>query len=128
MSPLRTATYMSNMVYPSLFLLVFSSLAPAALAQLPPPNAQLNELVSSGQYQRAWEIANANVEMWEGDTQFDLLYGIAALESGRPNEAVYALQRAVATAQTSLVRGAGPSKLAPGKGLGAKKCGEMTVS
>jgi len=104
MSPLRTANYMSNMVYLSLFLLAVSSLAPAALAQLPPPNAQLNELVSTGQYQRAWEIASANVEVWEGDTQFDLLYGIAALESGRPNEAVFALQRAVATAQTSLVR------------------------
>lgn len=95
---------MSNKIYLSLFLLTANSFGPVALAQLPPPNAQLNELVSTGQYQQAWQIANANVEVWEGNTQFDLLYGIAALETGHANDAVFALQRVVVSAETPLVR------------------------
>lgn len=77
---------------------------PVALAQLPPPSAQLDDLITAGQYQQAYEIATANLEIWEGDTQFDFLYGIAAIESGYPNEAVFALERVIQTAEDATLR------------------------
>ena len=78
--------------------------APIARAQLPPPSAQLDQLISAGQYQQAYAIASANLEVWEGDTQFDFLYGIAAIESGFPNEAVFALERVIQTAENATFR------------------------
>lgn len=74
------------------------------LAQVPPPSAQLDDLITAGQYQQAYEIASGNLEAWEGDTQFDFLYGIAAMESGFPNEAVFALERVVLTAEDPTLR------------------------
>ena len=77
---------------------------PVALAQLPPPSAQLDDLVTAGQYQQAYDIASANLEEWEGDTQFDFLYAIAAIEAGFPNEAIFALDRVIQTAEDATLR------------------------
>ncbi|MDP2141015.1 MAG: hypothetical protein Q8L20_09400 [Gammaproteobacteria bacterium] len=90
-----------------LFLLVLAAgglRASLALAQLPPPSAQLDQLISSGQYQQAYDIATTNLTVWEGDIQFDFLYGIAALESGYPNEAIFAFERVVQTADNATLR------------------------
>ncbi|MEX1197274.1 MAG: porin family protein [Pseudohongiellaceae bacterium] len=59
----------------------------------PPPVDRLDALVTEGEYQQAYELANSELFEWEGDPEFDLLYGLAALESGNPNEAVFALER-----------------------------------
>ena len=54
---------------------------------------QLDELVSAGRYQEAYDYALANIDQYEGEPEFDFLLGLAAMDSGRPTEAVFALER-----------------------------------
>lgn len=68
------------------------------------PSAEMNSLVNSGQYQQAFDMGTANLEEWEGDPEFDFAYGLAALESGNPNEAVFALERVAATSTDGVLR------------------------
>lgn len=84
----------------------FASLAaPLVFGQEnPPPTAQLNELVSAQRYEEAYALAISNLETWEGDTDFDFLFGIAAIESGYPNESVYAFERVANTAPRNVTR------------------------
>ena len=51
-----------------------------------PPNTQLNALIEAQRYEDAYILATSDLEAWEGDTDFDFLYGIAAIESGYANE------------------------------------------
>lgn len=90
----------------AILVLMTASLASSlALAQAtPPPKQQLDELISAGNYNQAYALATSNLTLWEGDTQFDFLYGIAAIESGRPNEAVFAFQRVANTASNNVTR------------------------
>lgn len=69
-----------------------------------PPNAQLNELISAERYEEAYALALTELEAWEGDTDFDFLYGIAAIESGNANESVYAFERVATTAPLNVTR------------------------
>lgn len=55
--------------------------------------AQLNLLIAQGQFPQAYTLAQANLFDLEGEPEFDFLYGLAALESGRPDEAVFAFER-----------------------------------
>ena len=68
------------------------------------PSAELDRLITAGQYAQALELGDDNLEDWEGDPEFDFLYGLAALESGSPNEAVFALERVAATATDGILR------------------------
>ena len=70
------------------------------------PTTEMNDLVSVEQYQQAYDIGFVNLEEWGGggDTEFDFIYGLAALESGNANEAVYALERVTATSTDSTLR------------------------
>lgn len=77
----------------------------AALGQdNPPPNTQLNDLISAQRYTDAYALATSDLEVWEGDTDFDFLYGIAAIESGFANESVYAFERVANTAPRKVTR------------------------
>lgn len=67
------------------------------------PSAELDALITAGQYERALVLGDENLEEWEGDPEFDFLYGLAALEAGSPNDAVFALERVAATAGNSEV-------------------------
>lgn len=71
---------------------------PCGWAQTPPPNQELNQLIGAGQFEQAYQLAISNLTEWEGDTEFDFIYGIAAIESGSPNEAVFAFERVALTA------------------------------
>ncbi|MES2604141.1 MAG: porin family protein [Pseudomonadota bacterium] len=53
----------------------------------------LNQLVTANRYQEAYALADQLMEEHEGEPEFDFLYGLAALETGRPNEAVFAFER-----------------------------------
>jgi tetratricopeptide (TPR) repeat protein len=73
-----------------------------ALAAVAPVQAQeptdpvvrnLNDLVSRGRYEEAYALATQNMDQYEGEPEFDFLYGLAAMDSGRPTEAVFALER-----------------------------------
>ena len=61
-------------------------------------------MITAGQYAQALELGDANLEDWEGDAEFDFLYGLAALEAGSPNEAVFALERVAATSTDGILR------------------------
>ena len=88
-----------------LSLLVAGLLPDLAFAQsAPPPIESLNEMISAGRYAEAYALADSNLTEWEGDTDFDFLYGIAAIESGNPNEAVFAFQRVANTASRTVTR------------------------
>jgi tetratricopeptide (TPR) repeat protein len=58
-----------------------------------PALENLNQLVSENRFADAYEAAQALLGEFEGDPEFDFLYGISALETGRPNEAVFAFER-----------------------------------
>jgi len=55
--------------------------------------AALQRLLEEGAYARAFSAAEADSAEAAGDPAFDYLYGLAALESGGANLAVYALER-----------------------------------
>lgn len=59
-------------------------------------NEEINQRLNTGQSQSAYELANAHRNEMEGDPEFDLLYGTAALNSGHLSEGVLALERVVA--------------------------------
>ncbi len=53
----------------------------------------LEALVETAQYQAAYELAKSQELDLAGEPQFDFLYGLAALETGHPQLAVFALER-----------------------------------
>lgn len=53
----------------------------------------LNELVTQTRYEEAYIFATQHMADYEGEPEFDFLLGLAAMESGRPTEAVFALER-----------------------------------
>ncbi len=57
--------------------------------------AQMNALLEMGRYQEAYILGQSGLFDYEGETNFDFAYGLAALESGRPDEAVFAFERFV---------------------------------
>ena len=84
-------------------LVVLSQFHSSASAQQSPIE-EMDSLVSAGNYQAAYDLGTQNLAEWEGDSQFDFLYGLAALESGNANEAVFALERVAATTTDNLAR------------------------
>lgn len=76
-------------------VVVLLATAEPMLAQEPtdPVVRQLNDLVTRGQYDEAYAYARENLDEYEGEPEFDFLLGLAAMDSGRPTEAVFALER-----------------------------------
>lgn len=95
---------MSNPRLLLLLILPFAFQFQAHSAESSTPYAEMDSLITANQYQEAYELGQASLEEWEGDPNFDFLYGLAALESGNSNESVYALERVAATATNSLLR------------------------
>ncbi len=68
--------------------------APAMAQELTDPILiQLNDLVTRGRYEEAYNFAIQNLDEYEGDPNFDFLYGLAAMDSGHATESVFALER-----------------------------------
>ncbi len=63
----------------------------------------LEKLVKQQKYSLAYELATKIRSQNEGDPRFDYLYGLSALQSGHPNEAVFALDR-VTVATPNVIR------------------------
>lgn len=57
---------------------------------------RLARLVNTGEMAQAWELALEHRPEHEGEPAFDLYYGIAAVGTGHPHEAVHALRRLLA--------------------------------
>lgn len=62
------------------------------------PAPEMDTLIGLEQYQQAYDLGLENLDEWEGDPDFDYVFGLAALESGNTNESVFALERVAATA------------------------------
>ena len=58
--------------------------------------AQARRLLQAGQAADAFALLDAQATLYGGSVDFDLLLGIAALDSGRPEQAVLALERVLA--------------------------------
>ncbi len=78
--------------------------SPLGAQQEEPPIQEMDQLIQQGNHQQAYELASENLAAWEGNTEFDLLYGMAAIEAGYPNEAVFALERVANTAPNRTTR------------------------
>ena len=55
----------------------------------------LKQLIESGQYPQAYDLAQTLLFEYEGQPEFDFYYGRAALENGFYDEAVFAFERVV---------------------------------
>jgi outer membrane protein len=67
----------------------------AAGAAEDPALREAKSLLDAGQAQRAYDLLKPMEENEAGDPAFDYLLGLAALDSGRNTEAIFALQRVV---------------------------------
>ena len=68
------------------------------------PVPAMDALFTQEQYQQAFALGQENLNEWEGDPNFDYIFGLAALESGNANDSVFALERVAATATDSGLR------------------------
>lgn len=59
--------------------------------------ADLDALVTQSRYEEAYALSRSLLDEHEGEAEFDFLYGLAALESGRISEAVFAFERVLFT-------------------------------
>ena len=57
---------------------------------------EVRELLQAGQASSAYDLLLQHEADWSGETDYDYLFGIAALDSGEPSEAIFSLQRVVA--------------------------------
>ncbi len=67
-----------------------------------PDIEQLNQLVTANRYEEAFNLSKQLMNEHEGEPEFDFLYGLAALETGKPNDAVFAFERITYTYQDQL--------------------------
>ncbi|HEY5716878.1 MAG TPA: hypothetical protein VIS52_00170, partial [Motiliproteus sp.] len=54
---------------------------------------QLNRLVANGEMEQAYREASPHQQQLAGEPDYDLPYGIAAIDTGHINEGVFALER-----------------------------------
>ncbi|WP_415903079.1 surface lipoprotein assembly modifier [Neptuniibacter sp. QD29_5] len=55
----------------------------------------LKNLVDQGKYDQAYQLALTHLDGLEGDPAFDMQYGVAAIDSKRVSEGVFALERVI---------------------------------
>lgn len=72
--------------------LLVAGMAPAFADSL----EELRDKVQDGEAQGAWAMAQRLEPELAGDPDFDFYYGLAAMQAGSPNHAVYALERVLA--------------------------------
>ena len=66
---------------------------------------QASELINQGSNQAAYDLLIPHADDRAGDPDFDRTFGIAALETGNPVEAIIALERALdANADDAMAR------------------------
>ena len=73
----------------NVILILFLGVSSAAISGYP----TLEEYIEAKQYQQAYQLARKLNTENEGDPRFDYLYGLAALNTGHYNQAVFALER-----------------------------------
>ncbi len=77
-------------------LALFLSVSGPALAQSSELIENATQALAGGDPERAYQLLSPRQEEFAGSPEYDFLLGISALDSGRPEEAVFALERVVA--------------------------------
>ena len=90
---MKHSPFRSSVLAASLTLATLLATAAGAAESADPAIANLNQLIASNRYQEAYTLASQLMADYEGDPEFDFLFGLAAMETGRANEAVFALER-----------------------------------
>lgn len=92
--PFVTGNHQNRLLLAAALCLLIGAgqLALAASAQ-DPDIEHLNQLVAASRYEEAFNYSKQLMKEHEGEPEFDFLYGLTALEMGKPNEAVFALER-----------------------------------
>lgn len=90
---MKLGTFRSSLLAASVALATLLALPAGAAESADPAIANLNQLIASNRYEEAYTLATQLMAEHEGDPEFDFLYGLAAMETGRANEAVFALER-----------------------------------
>lgn len=86
-------------------VLGFSSMPALGQPSSENPTPAMDQYITLGQFEEAYNLGLENLEEWEGeDSAFDFVFGLAALEFGKANEAVYALQRVTTSAPDRILR------------------------
>ena len=84
------AAFLTGLLMP----LIFCSMIQLSYAATTETDLErLNLLVSENLFTQAYALSLELLDEYEGDPEFDFLYGLAALETGHPNEAVFAFER-----------------------------------
>ncbi|MET0093251.1 MAG: tetratricopeptide repeat protein [Sedimenticola sp.] len=55
--------------------------------------SRLAELVESAKYEKALQLASSMLYEYEGDSRFDFLYAVSAINAGQLSEGIFALER-----------------------------------
>jgi len=88
----------------AILLGLLAAQAPAALAQpaagslaqqspAADPIGHAERLIAAGRAEEAWRMLEARAAALAGNPDFDYVLGLAALDSGRPGQAIFALER-----------------------------------
>lgn len=94
-----------NKLHPIVFPLLIGGYVNLHAAENPAPMVEMDRLINAGDFDQALQLGEANLTQWEGeDSDFDFLYGLAALEAGRPNDAVFALERVSVSSSSAVLR------------------------
>ena len=93
--PATPIVFLVNLLFASAHLLTAEDQSPVPA---------MEALVTQEQYQQAFALGQENLNEWEGDPDFDYIFGLAALESGDANDSFFALERVAATATDSGLR------------------------
>jgi len=80
---------------PALGLGLFLVVAMTPLAMAAEVTQRLAELVDAGEYDKAYELAQENAAQRSGQPLFDFYYGVAAVETNKLSEGIFALERAL---------------------------------
>ena len=92
-SPIRASLLAASVTVAALFAGAVGAAESNNPAITNPAITNLKELIATNRYQEAYTLAIQLRDELEGEPEFDFLLGLAAIETGRPNEAVFALER-----------------------------------
>jgi hypothetical protein len=56
----------------------------AQAAESGSPYAEMDRLITAGQFEQAMNLGARNLEEWEGDPEFDFVYGLGGTGRGQP--------------------------------------------
>ena len=94
---MRELLFTANNIVRLLILLSFISIPVSGYSATEDVLQSAQKLLQQGYSIRAYDLLQTFEDELAGNTEYDYLYGVAALDSGEPRKAIFAFQRAVMT-------------------------------